>query len=67
VTEDTDAGPIIDQAVVPVLDDDTVDVLADRILAAEHQLLPQSVAAVLAEQVVIDGARTRRKAAHARD
>jgi phosphoribosylglycinamide formyltransferase-1 len=67
VTEDTDAGPIIDQAVVPVADDDTVESLADRILAAEHQLLPHSVAAVLGGEVMVDGPRTRRKSAHARD
>ncbi len=67
VTEATDAGPIIDQAVVPVHDDDTVETLADRILAAEHRLLPASVGAVLADQVIIDGPRTRRKLAHARD
>ena len=40
VTEDVDAGPIIAQAAVPVLDDDTTDTLAARILAAEHRLLP---------------------------
>lgn len=62
VTEATDAGPIIDQAVVPVRDDDTVASLADRILAAEHRLLPASVAAVLAGAVtVIDGRRTQRR------
>jgi phosphoribosylglycinamide formyltransferase-1 len=72
VTEDTDAGPIIDQAVVPVRDDDTVETLAERILAAEHQLLPATVAAVLAGEVqIIDGRTVRRAAqgsvAHARD
>jgi phosphoribosylglycinamide formyltransferase 1 len=67
VTEDTDAGPIIDQAVVPVMDDDTVATLANRILAAEHELLPRSVAAVLAGEVSVDGPRTRRKIAHARN
>ncbi len=69
VTEDTDAGPIIDQAVVPVHDDDTVETLADRILRAEHQLLPASVAAVLAGEVqIIDGRRTvRRSSVHAGD
>jgi phosphoribosylglycinamide formyltransferase-1 len=61
VTEATDAGPIIDQAVVPVRDDDTVETLANRILAAEHELLPASVAAVLAGRVrVVDGVRTTR-------
>lgn len=60
VTEDTDAGPIIDQATVPVLDGDTVASLADRILAAEHRLLPASVAAVLAGAVRVEGRRTVR-------
>jgi phosphoribosylglycinamide formyltransferase-1 len=59
VTEATDAGPIIDQAVVPVLDDDTVETLAARILAEEHRLLPRTVADVLAGRVrVIEGRRT---------
>ena len=40
VTEDVDAGPIVAQAAVPVLDDDTTDTLAARILAEEHRLLP---------------------------
>lgn len=60
VTEDTDAGPIIDQATVPVLDDDTVETLANRILAEEHRLLPASVAAVLAGAVRVAGRRTVR-------
>jgi phosphoribosylglycinamide formyltransferase-1 len=37
----TDTGPIIAQAVVPVLDDDDEDALKARILAQEHALLPQ--------------------------
>ncbi|HEX8035926.1 MAG TPA: phosphoribosylglycinamide formyltransferase, partial [Ktedonobacterales bacterium] len=39
VTEEVDAGPIIAQAAVPVLDDDTVESLSARILAEEHRLL----------------------------
>lgn len=35
-----DSGPIIAQAVVPVLPDDTTETLADRILAEEHKLYP---------------------------
>ena len=65
VTEATDAGPIIDQAVVPVMDDDTVETLAERILHQEHRLLPQSVAAVLAGEVQIVGQRTCRHPAKA--
>ena len=60
VTDETDAGPIIAQAVVPVLDDDTVETLADRILAAEHRLLPQTIADVLAGRVRVEGRRTIR-------
>lgn len=36
----TDTGPIIAQAAVPVLDDDTEETLRDRILVEEHRLLP---------------------------
>ncbi len=37
----TDTGPILAQATVPVLDDDTEETLRDRILAKEHALLPE--------------------------
>ena len=47
VTEATDAGPIIAQACVPVLDNDTIDTLSQRILEQEHCLLPQSVEWIL--------------------
>jgi phosphoribosylglycinamide formyltransferase-1 len=40
VDEQMDHGPIIAQAVVPVLDDDTEETLAARILAEEHRLYP---------------------------
>jgi phosphoribosylglycinamide formyltransferase-1 len=40
VDETVDGGPIIAQTAVPVLDDDTVESLSARILAAEHDLLP---------------------------
>ncbi len=38
-----DSGPIIIQAVVPVLDDDTPDTLAKRILAEEHRIYPHAI------------------------
>jgi phosphoribosylglycinamide formyltransferase-1 len=44
-----DAGPIILQAPVPVLDDDTVDALSARILVEEHRLYPEAI------QIVLDG------------
>jgi phosphoribosylglycinamide formyltransferase-1 len=40
VTPDLDAGPIIAQAAVPVLPDDTADTLTARILRQEHRLYP---------------------------
>ncbi|MFN3959935.1 MAG: phosphoribosylglycinamide formyltransferase [Parvularculaceae bacterium] len=43
VSAEMDAGPIIGQAAVPVLADDTPDTLAARILAAEHKLYPECV------------------------
>jgi len=43
VTEDVDAGPIIIQAVVPVLDDDTEETLAARVLVEEHKIYPEAI------------------------
>ncbi len=43
VDKGLDTGPIIIQAVVPVLDDDTMDTLAERILREEHRILPQAI------------------------
>jgi phosphoribosylglycinamide formyltransferase 1 len=54
VDPDLDAGPIVLQSAVPVLDDDTVDTLSARILVEEHRLYP------LAIQRVLDGGWTIR-------
>jgi phosphoribosylglycinamide formyltransferase-1 len=43
VTEGVDEGPIIVQAAVPVLDSDTPEALAARILEQEHKIYPQAV------------------------
>ncbi len=48
VVADMDAGPIIAQSTVPVLDDDTADTLAARVLEAEHQLYPMALKLVAA-------------------
>jgi phosphoribosylglycinamide formyltransferase-1 len=40
VTDDLDGGPIVAQAAVPVLPDDTADTLSARILKVEHELYP---------------------------
>ncbi len=44
VTAETDAGPILAQAAVPVLPGDTPDGLAARVLAQEHRLYPAALA-----------------------
>jgi phosphoribosylglycinamide formyltransferase 1 len=49
VTPQLDHGPSIMQAVVPVLIDDTPEQLAQRVLQVEHDLYPQAIATVLAQ------------------
>jgi phosphoribosylglycinamide formyltransferase-1 len=49
VTAELDHGPILAQAVVPVLPDDTADTLAARVLTQEHLIYPKAVAALLAD------------------
>lgn len=56
VTPALDGGPIIAQAAVPVLPDDTEAGLAARVLAEEHRLYPRVARWVLADQVqLIEG------------
>ena len=47
VTPELDDGPILDQAVVPVLPGDTAELLAKRVLAQEHVIYPRAVLAYL--------------------
>ena len=47
VTAELDHGPILAQAVVPVLPDDTADRLAARVLVQEHQIYPRAIAKLL--------------------
>jgi phosphoribosylglycinamide formyltransferase-1 len=47
VTAELDHGPILAQAVVPVLPGDTADILAARVLTQEHRIYPKAVAALL--------------------
>jgi phosphoribosylglycinamide formyltransferase-1 len=46
VVPEVDSGPIVAQAAVPVLDDDTPDTLAARVLAAELRLYPLALGLV---------------------
>jgi phosphoribosylglycinamide formyltransferase-1 len=57
VIPETDAGPILVQAAVPVRDDDNVDTLAARVLAVEHRVYPLALALLAAGRVKIVGAR----------
>ena len=59
IDEGTDTGPIILQAVVPVLPDDTVDSLAARILREEHRIYPESLRLWAAGRLRIDGRKVR--------
>ena len=57
VTDDLDAGPVVVQRAVPVLDDDDEHTLAARILAEEHEAYPLAVQIVLAGGWRVDGRR----------
>jgi phosphoribosylglycinamide formyltransferase-1 len=57
VTRDLDAGPIVLQRAVPVLDDDTRETLAARILEQEHLAYPEAVGIVLDGGWKIEGRR----------
>ena len=57
VTPELDSGPIIAQAAVPVMDDDTPDALAARVLVEEHRLYPQALAALASGRLRVDGQR----------
>jgi phosphoribosylglycinamide formyltransferase 1 len=57
VTEGVDEGPIILQAAVPILDTDTQDVLAARILEQEHKIYPKAVQLFADGRLRVDGRR----------
>lgn len=48
VTSELDHGPILEQAVVPIVPDDTPEALAARVLTQEHIIYPRAIAALLA-------------------
>lgn len=59
VDEGTDTGPIIMQKCVDVLDDDTPETLAARVLKVEHEILVKSVALLCAGRLALCGRRVR--------
>ena len=59
VDEFLDSGPILVQAAVPVLDDDTVEALSARILKQEHLIYPKAIQYMADGRITIDGRRVR--------
>jgi phosphoribosylglycinamide formyltransferase-1 len=57
VDENLDAGPIVAQAVVPVLDEDDADTLSARILEQEHRIYTEAIGIVLGGVYRIEGRR----------
>jgi len=57
VTEGVDEGPIIIQAAVPILEDDTPETLAARILVQEHKIYPRAVQLFAEGRLRVDGRR----------
>ena len=64
VTEGVDEGPIILQAAVPILDGDTPDTLAARILVQEHKIYPRAVQLFSEGRLQVDGRRVRIDGGH---
>ena len=57
VDEQLDSGPILLQAAVPVLDEDTVETLSERILREEHRVYSEAIRWMAAGNYRIDGRR----------
>ncbi len=59
VVPEMDAGPIIAQSAVPVLDQDTEATLAARVLEREHAIYPLALAMLAGGKLLLDGNRVR--------
>ncbi|MGQ0696102.1 MAG: phosphoribosylglycinamide formyltransferase [Nitrospiraceae bacterium] len=57
VTEGVDEGPIILQAAVPIMDQDTAETLAARILKEEHKIYPKAVQLFAENRLRVEGRR----------
>jgi phosphoribosylglycinamide formyltransferase-1 len=57
VTHEVDGGPLIVQAVVPVLESDTPEILAERVLAEEHRIYPLAIGWFLDGRLSVEGER----------
>jgi phosphoribosylglycinamide formyltransferase-1 len=61
VTPELDHGPIVLQAAVPVLPDDTEQTLAARVLQREHVAYPRALRWLLDDALQVDGLRVRHR------
>lgn len=62
--EGVDSGPIIIQAVVPVYDNDTPEILQQRILKEEHRIYPQAIQLYAEGRIEVTGRKVRIKDPH---
>ena len=59
VTPELDHGPIVAQAAVPVLESDTEETLAARVLLQEHRLYPRAVRWLVEDRLVVENGVVR--------
>ncbi|OGS41685.1 MAG: phosphoribosylglycinamide formyltransferase [Euryarchaeota archaeon RBG_16_62_10] len=59
VTQEVDGGQVILQKSVPVLEDDTVETLQERVLKEEHKLYPRAIQLFAQGKLKIDGRKCR--------
>ncbi len=59
VDEGTDTGPIVLQSIVPVMEHDTPESLAERVLVEEHRIYPRAVALFCENRLQVQGKRVR--------
>ncbi len=59
VTAELDVGPILDQAVLAVNENETSDRLAARVLALEHQMYPRAISAYLRRHIVLQNGQIK--------
>ena len=57
VNNEYDAGPIVLQRVVPVLDEDTPEILQKRILNEEHEIYKEAIKLFCEDRVTVKGKR----------
>lgn len=59
VDEQYDAGPIVLQRCVPVMENDTPETLAERVLAVEHELYPMALQLFAENRIQVEGRKVR--------